>query len=370
MASPMEQLDNDDAGKVYSIKGARRMARQANYQDALNGAMAEAGRASSDWNLRFRVALAARGLCLLHKGSVPEATYAEYKDGFPILAPVPFLGPEGWDADHVVVWKDLCHYPPLVAEKPRPAGNPELEALKEKDSLKFPRVVCLCGSSRFKDAFMEAAQRETLDGKVVLMPHIFRDSGDACSAEDKVRLNRLHFRKIDLSDEVLIINVGSYISPNAQRELDYARHIRKRVRFLESQAEPLPKLFYCRICGQRRAASEELCCYECWNKSLEDIRPVKQQTSCEASLTRPGPEGAVVTGRTVQSPPGASAGSLPPKPGPPWPFKCVNCGAMVEPGGADWRWDEQSGSWEHYHSGHGYSGYFGTVPTGDWRKAG
>ena len=109
--------------------------------------------------------------------------------------------------------------------------------------MKKPRIVCLCGSTRFMAAFQEANLRETLDGNIVL--------SIGCNTKDdqvilghlpevemqkvKDRLDELHLRKIDLADEVLILNVRGYIGESTRRELEYAREQGKVVRFLEEE---------------------------------------------------------------------------------------------------------------------------------------
>ncbi len=102
-----------------------------------------------------------------------------------------------------------------------------------------PRIVCLCGSTRFKEAFEQANKNETLDGKIVLSVGMFgHQEGLDMSGPVKQRLDELHFRKIDIADEVLILNVGGYIGSSTRNELAYARRSGKPVRFLdESQAE-------------------------------------------------------------------------------------------------------------------------------------
>jgi|SRR5215469_18033128 len=100
-----------------------------------------------------------------------------------------------------------------------------------------PTIVCLCGSTRFGEMFRYANQRETLAGKIVLAPGCFH--GDAVLEilqGVKQRLDELHLRKIDLADEILVLNVGGYIGQSARREIAYARRQGKRVRWLESGA--------------------------------------------------------------------------------------------------------------------------------------
>ena len=104
-----------------------------------------------------------------------------------------------------------------------------------------PSIVVLCGSTRFSQAFRDANLRETLDGKIVLSigcdmrsdADIFGGLPEDELAEIKNRLDELHLRKIDLADEVLILNVGNYIGQSTSRELRYAQQTGKRIRYLE-----------------------------------------------------------------------------------------------------------------------------------------
>ncbi len=102
-------------------------------------------------------------------------------------------------------------------------------------------IVCLCGSGRFKDAFEQAEFDETLAGKIVLT--IGCNTKDIARDVDwnlvKPMLDELHLRKIDLADEVLILNVGGYIGESTARELEYAKTAHKAIRYLEQpQAAP------------------------------------------------------------------------------------------------------------------------------------
>jgi len=100
-----------------------------------------------------------------------------------------------------------------------------------------PKIVCLCGSGRFKDAFEQAEFDETLKGNIVLT--IGCNTKDIARTGDlshyKPMLDELHLRKIDLADEVLILNVGGYIGESTKRELEYARQHNKEIRFLEAR---------------------------------------------------------------------------------------------------------------------------------------
>lgn len=116
-------------------------------------------------------------------------------------------------------------------------------ALSE-DAAKPPRptVVCLCGSTRFSEAFQQANLQETLAGRIVLTigcdmrsdADLFADKSAEALAAIKADLDTLHLRKIDMADEVLILNVGGYIGESTRRELAYAEAQGKTVRYLEA----------------------------------------------------------------------------------------------------------------------------------------
>jgi hypothetical protein len=106
-----------------------------------------------------------------------------------------------------------------------------------------PAIVCLCGSTRFYEAFQRANYEETMSGRIVLSVGFYMHSAEqahgetlGCAPEQKLMLDELHLRKIDLADEVLILNVGGYIGDSTRRELAYARKHGKQVRFLEPEA--------------------------------------------------------------------------------------------------------------------------------------
>lgn len=118
-------------------------------------------------------------------------------------------------------------------------GNEEAEnsISDNKRSVKNkPKVVCLCGSTRFLKAFREANFKLTLEGKIVLSIGCdFKSNDGLCLTEaDKVRLDELHKSKIDLADEVMILNVDGYIGDSTRSELNYAIKCNKEITYLET----------------------------------------------------------------------------------------------------------------------------------------
>jgi hypothetical protein len=140
-----------------------------------------------------------------------------------------------WHYDEIdnVAWTDGRPVPLALAPKAHAAltGSPPL--------------VCLCGSTRFYDEFQQANYDLTMRGEVVLSvgfyPHAKAQPGHGegvgHDSADKVRLDELHKRKIDLADYVLVLNVGGYIGESTRSEIAYARAHGKPVRYLTSPAE-------------------------------------------------------------------------------------------------------------------------------------
>ena len=83
-----------------------------------------------------------------------------------------------------------------------------------------PIIVCLCGSTRFRDAFIEANRKETLEGKIVLSVGLYGHFENLdMSGETKKMLDELHRRKIELADEVYFLNVNGYIGDSTKKDL-------------------------------------------------------------------------------------------------------------------------------------------------------
>lgn len=103
-------------------------------------------------------------------------------------------------------------------------------------------VVTLCGSTCFKDEFMEAQKRLTLEGNIVISVGLFGHSGDqevwenmdeGTLTKTKEMLDDMHKRKIDMADSIFVINVGGYIGDSTRSEIEYAKAHGKEVRYLE-----------------------------------------------------------------------------------------------------------------------------------------
>ena len=101
------------------------------------------------------------------------------------------------------------------------------------------KIITLCGSTRFKDEFIKAQKDLTLQGNIVISVGLFGHSGDveAWDGQTKTMLDDMHKRKIDLADEIFVINVGGYIGKSTASEIQYANEHGKKIHYLEPLTE-------------------------------------------------------------------------------------------------------------------------------------
>ena len=99
------------------------------------------------------------------------------------------------------------------------------------------KIITLCGSTRFYEAFQEANYRLTMDGHIVLSVGFYpgptgRDThGETvgCTEDEKRALDILHFDKIAMSDSILVLDVGGYVGDSTRNEIAFALATGKRI---------------------------------------------------------------------------------------------------------------------------------------------
>lgn len=95
------------------------------------------------------------------------------------------------------------------------------------------RIITLCGSTRFKEDFERVNRELTLAGNIVISVGCFGHAGDTFTEEQKVMLDDIHKRKIDLAEAIYVINKDGYIGASTKSEIEYAIKHGKRVIFME-----------------------------------------------------------------------------------------------------------------------------------------
>ena len=104
------------------------------------------------------------------------------------------------------------------------------------------KVITLCGSTKFKDEFLREQKRLSLEGNIVISVGLFGHSGDSevwegmdenTLTKTKLMLDDMHKRKIDMADEIFVINKNGYIGESTKSEIEYAIKTNKKVNYLE-----------------------------------------------------------------------------------------------------------------------------------------
>ena len=95
------------------------------------------------------------------------------------------------------------------------------------------KTITLCGSTKFKDDFMRIQKELTLDGNIVISVACFGHSGDNFTDDQKIMLDDIHKAKIDIADEIYVINKNGYIGESTKSEIEYAKAHNKIIRYME-----------------------------------------------------------------------------------------------------------------------------------------
>ncbi len=95
-------------------------------------------------------------------------------------------------------------------------------------------IITLCGSIKFKNEFMKVQEELTLKGNIVFTPNFFNNMKNEIDTETKQMLDEMHRQKIDMSDEIYVINFGGYIGQSTKSEIEYAKTKGKKISYLET----------------------------------------------------------------------------------------------------------------------------------------
>ena len=94
------------------------------------------------------------------------------------------------------------------------------------------KIITLCGSTKFKPEYTEVTKWLTLKGNIIISVGLFGQyDGEKLTVEEKVMLDEVHKEKIDLCDEIFVINPNNYIGESTKSEIEYAQSNGKSVRY-------------------------------------------------------------------------------------------------------------------------------------------
>ena len=109
--------------------------------------------------------------------------------------------------------------------------------MKLENQNKYP-IITLCGSTKFKKEFIKVTEELTLQGVVVISVGLFGHADSkfdtVITPEIKKMLDNLHLQKIDMADQIFVINVDGYMGESTRNEIEYAKKQNKVINYLEN----------------------------------------------------------------------------------------------------------------------------------------
>ncbi len=91
------------------------------------------------------------------------------------------------------------------------------------------KIITLCGSLKFKKEIMEIAEKMALKGNCILTPVYPVLENYKRTAKQLKKLKEEHFKRIELADAILVVNVNNYIGDSTNLEIEYAKKLGKEI---------------------------------------------------------------------------------------------------------------------------------------------
>ena len=95
------------------------------------------------------------------------------------------------------------------------------------------KIVTICGSMRFKKQMMKITEELELENGYVVIQCVYSDEDRKYEKSEKEMLSNLHYKKINMSDAIYVVNIDGYIGDATKKEIDYARSLGKIILSLE-----------------------------------------------------------------------------------------------------------------------------------------
>ena len=91
------------------------------------------------------------------------------------------------------------------------------------------KIITLCGSLKFQKEMMTIAEKMALEGNCILTPVYPVSENIERTKEQLIKLKEAHFKRIEFSDTILVVNVNNYIGDSTNLEIEYAKKLGKEI---------------------------------------------------------------------------------------------------------------------------------------------
>ena len=93
------------------------------------------------------------------------------------------------------------------------------------------KIITLCGSLKFQKEMMIIAEKMALNGNCILTPVYPILENNEKTDEQINMLKEAHFKRIELSDAILVVNVNNYIGESTSLAIEYAKKLGKEIMY-------------------------------------------------------------------------------------------------------------------------------------------
>ncbi len=91
------------------------------------------------------------------------------------------------------------------------------------------KIITLCGSLKFQKEMMIVAEKLALEGNCILTPTYPVIENIKITEEQIAMLKETHFKRIEVSDAIFVVNVNNYIGNSTNLEIEYAKNLGKEI---------------------------------------------------------------------------------------------------------------------------------------------
>ena len=96
------------------------------------------------------------------------------------------------------------------------------------------KVITICGSMRYSKEMMKIAEELELKDGYADIQCVYNVDGQKYEGIYASILDKIHRKKIDISDAIYVVNIDGYIGNSTRNEIEYAKNNGKEVIYHES----------------------------------------------------------------------------------------------------------------------------------------
>ncbi len=93
------------------------------------------------------------------------------------------------------------------------------------------KTVTICGSMRYAVEMKQMALDLEIHHGFNVLQCVYNPQNLTLSDIEKEALERAHYKKIDLSDAIYVLDIDGYIGESVKKEIEYAKMIGKEIIF-------------------------------------------------------------------------------------------------------------------------------------------